>query len=452
MTAYEKTQQRNGWLLCAATMAMAALFLITAPFSAMAAPMQTIDIYGPSQRIVTVAMADPLGENGRNAPQMGTELNTLIRENLRFLPFIRIIDNKILGGTRLAGYTTPNIDFKRFELAGADLLITAGWVAPDTVQLRVFETLGGSLVVGRAYTDVEPDTLVQVADKFCSELMRVLTGRGEFFLSTLAFVKTEGENRNLWTVRPTGRNLRKLTNMTGIAMSPSWSSDARFIIFSHINKTSHALGVWDRRTGQTQRVKFPGNTVIGPTFMPDNKVAVSLAQHGYPNIYLLNHSFKRERVIEDSGGIDVSPSFDARASKMAFTSSRLGNPHVFLKDMATGQVRRISQSGTYNTEPSISPDGTLVAFSRMTDQGFRIFVYDVLTGEERQISNGPGRDEQPSFAPDSYFLAFVSNRSGKKQIYLTTRHGGEARLVPTGNGEVFFPAWGNFADWGKSAK
>ena len=137
---------------------------------------------------------------------------------------------------------------------------------------------------------------------------------------------------------------------------------------------------------------------------------------------------------------------------MAFTSSRLGNPHVFLKDMPTGQVRRISQNGTYNTEPSISPDGTLVAFSRMTDKGFRIFVYDVLTGEERQVSFGPGRDEQPSFAPDSYFLAFVSNRSGKKQIYLTTRHGGEARLVPTGNGEVFFPAWGNFADWGKNSK
>lgn len=451
MIPHTTTQKNNSWFVRLGAVALAAFLLIVAPFSCMAAPAQ-IDIYGPSQRIVTVAMADPLAEGGKNAPAMGQELNKLIRENLYFLPFVRMVTNKILGGTRLAGYNTPNIDFKRFEIAGADYLITSGWVSSDTVQLRVFETMGGNLVLGRAYTDVESGTLVQVADKFCAEFMRILTGHGEFFLSTLAFVKNEGENRNLWTARPTGRSLKKLTNMTGIAMSPSWSSDARFIIFSHINKTSHALGVWDSRTGQTQRVKFPGNTVIGPTFMPDNKVAVSLAQHGYPNIYLLNHSFKRERVLEDSGGIDVSPSFDATGTKMAFTSSRLGNPHVFLKDMPTGQVRRVSQNGTYNTEPSISPDGTLVAFSRMTDKGFRIFVYDVLTGEERQVSFGPGRDEQPSFAPDSYFLAFVSNRSGKKQIYLTTRHGGEARLVPTGNGEVFFPAWGNVADWGKNSK
>lgn len=428
----------------------AILFLLGAR-AVQAGPAQ-IDIYGPSRHIVTVAMADPLGDGGQPAPAMGAELNRLIRENLSFLPFVKLVDGKILGGTKLAGFNAAQIDFKRFELAGAELLITSGWVSPTTVQLRVFETLGGSLVLGRAYTDVTPDSLEQVADKFCSEFMKALTGRGEFFLSTLAFVKNDGQDRDLWTARPTGRNIKKLTDLKGIAMSPSWSPDNRFIIFSHIDKTSHALAVWDRRTGQTQRVKFPGNTVIGPAFMPDNKVAVSLAQNGYPNIYQLNHSFKKEKVLEDSGGIDVSPAFDATGSKMVFTSSRLGNPHVFMKDMASGQVRRISQSGTYNTEPSISPDGTLVAFSRQTPDGYRIFVYDTLSGEERQVTFGPGRDEQPSFAPDSYFLAFVSDRGGKKQVYLTTRHGDTPKLVPTGSGDALFPSWGSMADWSKGKK
>lgn len=347
-----------------------------------------------------------------------------------------------MGGARLNGFKSPDVDFNRFKMAGADLLVTTGWVGGDTVELRVYEPNTGQLVFGKAYSDVNSRYAARVADRFCSELMKALTGRGEFFLSTLAFVKTNGQNGNIWTVRPTGRELTQITNLNGICMSPAWSPDGRFILFTHIDDRTHALGVWDRINRKTQRVKFPGNTIIGPTFFPNNEVAVGLAMKNYPDIYRLDHAFKRKGVIESSGGIDVSPSIDATGTKMAFTSSRLGNPHIFLKDLNTGSVRRISEEGNYNTEPSISPDGTLVAFSRMMGGGHRIFVHDILTGEETQVSFGPGSDEQPSFCPDSYFLAFVSSRSGTKQIYLTTRHGGPAKRVPTGPGNVTFPAWG----------
>jgi TolB protein len=277
--------------------------------------------------------------------------------------------------------------------------------------------------------------------------MKALTGRGEFFKSTLAFVKAGGKNKkDVWLCKPTGRDLRQITNLPGEALSPSWSPDARFIVFGHMDDRTHALGVWDRLTRQTQRIKFPGNTVIGPTFMPDNKVAVSLSTGKNPGIFLLSHVFQKERALEDSASIDVSPSFDATGTKMAFCSSRLGGPQIFLKDLTTGQVTRISRSGNYNTAPSISPDGTLIAFARMTDFGHRIFVYDMVTQSERQVTFGPGTDETPSFAPDSYFLAFTSTRSGAKQIYLITRHGGDAKRVPTGPGDASFPDWGMIPD------
>lgn len=407
----------------------------------------TLDIYGPGQRVLNIAMADPLSSGGGSASSLGTELQGLINENLSFLPFMNIIPpQNIMGGSKLNGFKAPDVDFNRFKMAGADLLVTAGWVSGSTVELRVYEPVTGQLVFGKAYSDVNSSVAPKVADRFCSELMKTLTGRGEFFLSTIAFVKDSGSNRNIWTVRPTGRELKQITNMPGLAMSPAWSPDGRFILFSHIDDRTHALGVWDRLNGKTQRVKFPGNTIIGPTFFPNNKVAVSLAMQGYPDIYLLDHSFKRESKLESSGGIDVSPSIDATGTKMAFTSSRLGNPHIFLKDLSTGSVRRISEDGKYNTEPSISPDGTLIAFSRMVSGGHRIFVHDLVTGIETQVSFGPGSDEQPAFCMDSYFLAFTSNRSGSKQIYLTTRHGGPAKQVPTGSGNASFPAWGLVPD------
>lgn len=439
---------RTGLRACLASAAFVLVFATLAVRAALGAV--EIDIYGPNENIVNLGLADALGpEPGKAATNLGPKLNKAIRENLAFLPFMRLVrPEAVPGGSVLATWKAPGIDFKRFQLAAADLLITAGWPGGDgenaTAELRLYETFSGKFLFGNAYSGITEAGLQDVADRFCADLMKALTGHGDFFLSTLAVVKSgKGRHRkDIWTVKPTGRNLRRITDLPGTAMSPSWSPDGRFVVFSHMDDRTHALGVWDRSTNQVQRVRFPGNTVIGPTFMPDNRVAVSLSTGKYPDIYLLSRTFRRERTLESSPAINVSPSFDATGTKMAFTSSRHGGPQIFLKDLTTGAVTRVSRQGAYNSEPSLSPDGTLVAFSRLTDNGHRIFVQDLLTGIERQVSFGPGNDEQPAFAPDSYFLAFSSTRGGKRQVYLTTRHGGDPKLVPTGSGDAAFPRWG----------
>ncbi|MCG8532938.1 MAG: translocation protein TolB [Desulfovibrionales bacterium] len=412
-----------------------------------------IDIFGPGQNSINLIQAapviDPAAQQSPEVLADSKKLSELIADNLYYLPFIAIVPEKtILGGNTVAGGAGTDVDFKKYQLAGVDLLLTEVWPqmpegTKPRVELRAFEAFTGKLVIGKAYSELTPENLPNVADRFCAGLMKKLTGRGEFFYSSLAFVRQDTpKKKDIWTVRPTGRELNQLTNMPGLAMSPTWSPDGRYILFSHIGKRFHSLGIWDRLTQRVQNVKFPGNTIIGPAFLPNNKVAVSLAAGGNPDIYLLNHRFKREKTLVQNWAIDVSPSFDATGTKMAFVSSRRGNPHVFLKDLTTGKETRITRSGKYNTSPSISPDGELVVFSRRTPQGHRIFALDLVTGKEKQITFGPGNDEMPSFGPDGFFVAFSSNRTGKYKIYLTTRHGGTPRMVKTGPGEATLPSWG----------
>lgn len=429
-------------VFCAVVLAFfAALYAVPAHAATM------VDIYGPGQNQINLAMAAPLTAPSQRATVLGSALHEAIETDLNFLPFMKLTpQTAVLGGTVLSGWQGATVDFKRFQIAGADLLVTAHWPSGDsensTVELRVFETYSGKFVFGNAYSGVTRTEVPNVADRFCDDLMQALTGARGFFSSMIAFVKGNGFKRDVWIAKATGRDLRRVTNIPGSAMSPSWSPDGRYIVFSHINDSTHALGVWDRMSNQVKRIRFPGNTVIGPCFLPDNRVAVSLSTGHYPDIFLLNRQFQRERALEQSAAINVSPSFDATGTKMAFTSSRLGSPQVFLKDLNSGAVSRVSMDGSYNSEPCISPDGTLVAYTKGTPSGFRIFVRDLITGSDQQISYGPGRDEQPAFAPDSYFVAFTSTRSGTQQIYLTTRHGGTAKLLPTGAGNAAFPRWG----------
>ncbi len=412
-----------------------------------AAPVRAV-LVGSGQQTIKVAQAAPLAGPGVKAESLGAELQSLITENLNILPFIELTDPMaVLGGTVLQGADAPGVDFKRFQLAGAAVLLTASWPNGDgpgkMAELRIFDTSAGQRLFAAQYPDLRREILPEVADRFCASLLEVLIGNGDFFRSTLAFIKKVSRNKaDVWVMKPTGRGLKQVTNIPGEALSPSWSLDGRFIVFSHIDDRSHALGVWDRTTGQVQRIRFPGNTVIGPSFTPENRVAVSLSQGRNPDIYLLTHSFQVDRALESSSSINVSPSFSADGTKMAFTSSRLGGPQIFIKDLGGGGVTRISREGGYNTEPNLSRDGTLIVYTRLTDFGQRIFVQDLRTGAEKQVTFGPGSDEQPSFAPDSYFIAFSSSRGGARQLYLTTRHGAEPRHLRSGGGDCSFPRWG----------
>ncbi len=434
-TRMMKAQPLRGILAFAACLALCFCFAQNARAAGGMA-----SVIGAGQSMVRLVQATPMGSTSRAAA-----MQKAIDYNMSLLPFVTVLDpNGIPGGAAVSAPTGQGVDFRRFGLAGADMLITANWLSSSQVELRAFEVSEGRFMFGNRY-DVGggDDALHDVADKFCADFLDVVIGRGDFFRSTMAFIRSDGDRKkDVWAVRPNGRYLRRITNMPGEALSPTWSPDGRFVLFTHIDARTHALGVWDSVTRSVQRIKFPGNTVIGPCFMPDNRVAVSLTDGRNPSIFLLNHVFQKERKLDDSTAIDVSPSVDATGTKMAFTSDRMGNPHIFLKDLRTGATRRITTQGKYNTDPSISPDGTVIAFARLEAGGHRIFVHDLVTDQEQQISFGPGSDEQPAFAPDSYFIAFMSTRGGKRQIYITTRKGGVAKLLPTGAGDASFPAWG----------
>lgn len=416
------------------------LFLLAAiSVPAKAAPM-VAHVEGAGKNTISIVLTTPFGNSGRAAA-----MQQAISYNFSLLPLVVEVNARgIPGGPAAESPTETGINFGRFGLAGADLLVTSNWVNDSMVELRCFEVSEGRFMFGNRYAvDKGENGLRDVADMFCANFLDVVIGNGSFFRSNVAFIKTSGpRKKDVWVMKPNGRNLHQVTNLQGEALSPAWSPDGRFVVFTHIDKRGHALGVWDAVSRSVKREKFPGNTVIGPTFMPDNRVAVSLTDGRNPSIFMLNHNFKKEHKVENSGSIDVSPSVDASGTRMVFTSNRYGNPHIFLKDLRSGKVTRLTTQGKYNTDPSISPDGTMVTFARQEGRGHRIFVFDLVTNQERQITFGPGSDEQPEFAPDSYFITFVSTKNGQRQIYVTSRNGGEARHLPTGPGDAAFPAWG----------
>lgn len=423
--------------------ALAALAILACAPGARAQDTLAIEIQGPGQARMNIAQSKPFGDG--NLPADAQYLNELIRKNLSFMPFLKVMsDSDILGGGALAGPKADQIDFKPFSLAKVDLVVTSVWKPGKglgDVELRAYEVFSQKMLLGKQYGGLTRDQLPEVADRFCMELMALLTGQGTIFKSKLAFVRPSVKGKDIWMVGAMGRDLTQVTRYgdLGMAISPAWSWDGGRICFTLIGSSSHYLGVWSG--GKANVYTLPSSTVISPHFMPNGTIAVAMNMRQNTDIYTLDSSFKNvASTLAGDSSIDVSPSFDQSGAQMAYVSDKLGNPNIFIKDLSSGSTRRASKSG-YNTNPCMSPDGKFVTYSKQAGGGHRIFVYELATDTEKQVSFGPGSDENPSFAPDSYFIAFSSSRGGPRQIYLTTRNGDGAVLIPTGPGEALMPAF-----------
>ncbi|GAB7022526.1 PD40 domain-containing protein [Salidesulfovibrio brasiliensis] len=421
-----------------------ALVMMLSTFSLASAQDQaplTVDIFGPGQRQVNLVILPPRSLE-EQMPQFAETFEKTVKNNLSYLPFIKGTQmSQLLGGDPSKGVRSTEIDFRPLQLAKIDLVMTTGW-KPNGVEVRVFDTFGRRMIIGKAYGRVSKENVVSIADRFCSAFVDALTGKKAFFDSPLAFVRQLGKSKEIYTVLPQGRELTRITTMGGFNLGPAWSPDGSKLAFTHIGGKSHYLGIFDAKTGKTTlHTEKLGQSVISPEFMPGGGLAVTLNRHGHADIFQLDGNYKPRRVLAKSSFIDVSPSFDRAGRKMVFTSGRAGNPHIYMMDLQSGSVRRITLDGPYNTHPCISPDGRYIAYNRRTGSGHRIFVYDLATGRDRQVSFGPGSDEYPAFGPDGYFIAFASNRSGQYKLYLTTRHGDAAKMIQTGSGAAFAPAW-----------
>ncbi|KAB1443705.1 DPP IV N-terminal domain-containing protein [Pseudodesulfovibrio senegalensis] len=421
-----------------------ALCLLLFAVSAQAQKALTVDIYGPGQRLVNMTMLPPRSlREGAPVPAAAQEFESLVRNNFSYIPFLKDIPmSSLLGGNPSKGVKGSQVDFKPLQLAKVDLVMTTGWDGSN-LEVRVFETFSGRMVVGKAYGQVAGNAaIIRVADRFSSVLLQELCGKKGFFESPIAFVKQLGKSKEIYTVLPQGRDLTRITKLGGFNLSPTWSPNGDKLVFTHIGATKHSLGVWNSATGKVGLTnKGLGQSVISPVFLDQKRVAVTLNKTGHSDIYLLDEGFKPIRTLVKSSYIDVSPSFDRTGTQMAFTSGRAGNPHVYVLNLKTGKLQRVTINGRYNTHPCLSPDGKYIAYTHLTSEGHRIFLHDMRTGRETQLSFGPGNDEYPAFGPDGYFIAFASDRSGEYKLYLTTRHGDTPKILQTGAGAAFAPAW-----------
>ena len=301
--------------------------------------------------------------------------------------------------------------------------------------------VSGKPLLDRTYSGEETQ-LRDMGLRFCADLVELLTGKRSVFGTKIAFVSNRTGYKEIYMCDFDGENVVQLTGSKSISLTPSVSSDGKYLAWTDYTSGKPDLHIKNLATGVSASVGKQGVS-ISPAWRPGtNSCATTLSFEGTQNIYLIRADGSVERRLTSGGEINVSPTFSPDGSKMAFVSTRQGGPQIFIQDLSGGQARRLTYNGSYNTQPSWSPGGDKILYSSMQKNGeINIFTISIDGSDLHQLTGGVKNNEYPSWSPDGSMIVFSSNRDGRRKLYVMNADGTNQRPLLRMEGEQQQPSW-----------
>ena len=219
----------------------------------------------------------------------------------------------------------------------------------------------------------------------------------------LAFIRDLGPSIGfeIFTVRPDGTGLKRLTDNRSEEWGPKWSPDGTKIVFS-----SH--------------------------------------RSGNDEIYVMDRTGDNVTRLTDNDASDAVPAWSPDGSKIAFSSSRDDPENIyydlFVMDADGGNVTKISGADLSEQNPSWSPDGRRIVFDR-DDLIFTVRSDGTdlkkLTSRRRMLAGNA------SWSHDGRRILFQAQTSEEKgmDVFVMKRDGRNKRSVVSTKKEEQGPTW-----------
>ena len=419
--------------------------LLSNPFNGFCSDYTYINISNPLLRKIPIAVPDfkNLSKNVQEIRYGKDALNILIHD-LDFTGYLKTMDKKsFLQDPSKTGISGAEINFKDWTSIGAELLVTGGILVSGnivTLKLRLFDPFKGSLLVGKVYTGHMSD-IRKMVHRFSSEISYKLTGKRGVFSSKIAFVSKFKQHKEIFVCDFDGYNPVQVTHLKSITLSPSWSSDGKYLAYTSFARGKPDIYIKNLKEKRGVLVAFKGINIT-PDWVPGKfAFAACLSFSGDQEIYLLTGKGKIIKRLTENWGIDVSPAFSPDGKKMAFVSKRSGTPQIYIKNLSTGNVTRLTFQGRYNTSPAWSPSGDKIAYVGVVKDEINIYTIGIDGSESVQLTSDTGDNEDPAWSPDGNLIVFTSNREGVSRIYVMTAVGNDQRRLLKIKGAQSEPDW-----------
>ncbi len=218
----------------------------------------------------------------------------------------------------------------------------------------------------------------------------------------IAFLSNEGGSSQIWTIKPDGSGMRKITDIKGGINGFEISPDEKKILL--IKNVKYGENAQDKHPDLPQASGMIKDDLMYKHWdqwveeIPHVFVA-DFADNKVSNIIDLLEGEPYEAPMLPFGGLEqVAWSPDSKT--IAYTSRKKTgkeyavstNSNIYFYDVETGStINKTEGMMGYDMNPSFSPDGTKLAWQSQERDGYeadksRLFVMDLATGEKTDVS------------------------------------------------------------------
>lgn len=411
-----------------------------------------IDLTTPGAAPLPIATPDFFGANPEEA-RYAADLASVISNNFENSTPFKVVKKSAYLQTP-AQLNQQGPVFPDWRGINADALLT-GTVALTgdgqlKVEYRLYDTQSEQQLVGRRYT-VDTRFWRHIAHRIADDVYQELTGEPGYFATRIVHIgETKGVEKGMGTMKKLcvmdqdSANYQCLTDGSSLVLSPRFNPNLQKIIYMSYANGLPRLYFLDMPTGQQTIIgDFEGLNSTPRFNAKGTKVAMTLTQghEGNPEVYEMDMGSRTLKRLTYHRGIDTSPSYSPEGDKIVFNSDRGGQPALYVMNSDGSNVTRLTYGDGRYYAPAWSPRGDLIAFVKELRGVFHIGVIDPQGGEERLLTDSY-MDDSPTWAPNGRVLVFSrqKNRSDVSRLFTIDLTGYNLRELPTPTNATD-PAW-----------
>ena len=410
-----------------------------------------LDLVKTTQSKVNIAVPEFVSTGGDVDESFSKKSRDILENDLRLFELFVPVASNIYSELQKSEAQTERVNYASWSQLGAQWLIKGQYeksASGDKYKFvfRLFDVVNEQFLVGKRYQG-KKSFMRKIMHRFADEVMEQLTGKRGVAETRLAFLTRTPDGKEMYAVDFDGANVQKLTDEKSVILSPDWSPDGRFIVYTSYKEHNPDLILLDPDGRRRRRplLRLPGIN-SAPAWSPDgSKISLVLSKDSNSEIYVLNRWRKLTRLTRHFN-IDTSPTWSPDGKQIAFTSDRsgTGRPQIYIMDATSGDrtgVKRITFQSRYNDNPTWSPDGDKIAFTSMVKGKFQIKIYNTETRKTTDVTSGSGSKEEPTWSPDGQFLAYRLTRGRKSSVHIKRVGGKQSRQL------TFLPKGGVSPTW-----
>jgi TolB protein len=246
----------------------------------------------------------------------------------------------------------------------------------------------------------------------------------------------EGDTRpGIWTVKPSGKDLTRITGKKGLPFAPSWSPDGRWIAFTQFNN------LWKMRADGSHRQKLAkgvgGSIQTNVSWSPDGR---KLVFDKKDDLWRVRANGTHAKRITNTAEIEQSPTWSPKGGEIAF---RFDDPNSTVDELRLIQPNGAGEKAIPNTkfglEPDWSPNGQRLVYAK---QAALFTINPDGSGQTTFVMpKGQRIAVDPAWSPDGNQIAYaLLVNEDDTRIIRKPLAGGNAHVVVR-HRHWFSPSW-----------